>query len=178
MENSDSQYKKQRKVFESPLFLVLIALIFFLLLKVFFIDILLVNGHSMEPGLVPGKIIFVNRLAYGLAIPFADNYIVLWGKPKQNDIIVFKSPVDNMKLIKRCVAGEQNTIKIKDGILDIGGIGSRKIVVGNTPFFMVFEEIRVPKNNFFVLGDNSDDSIDSRFFGFVPMNKIIGRVLF
>jgi signal peptidase I len=131
MDNTEAQPTKQKKTFESPFFFVFVAVVIFLFLKIFFIDVLLVNGHSMEPILSPGKIVFVNRLAYGLAIPFTDIYAITWGKPRRNDIIVLKSPIDGTKLIKRCVAEEGDTIIIKDGILYTGGSasGDRKSVV-------------------------------------------------
>jgi signal peptidase I len=132
----------------------------------------------MEPTLPPGRIIFVNRLAYGFPIPFIDSYIATWSRPARNSIIVLRNPIDNKKLVKRCIAIPGDKIRIEDGILYIDSDATLRIEVGNTPFFMLHGETVVPEKKFLVLGDNLDDSIDSRLFGFVQLDKITGSVIF
>jgi signal peptidase I len=67
---------------------IVVALILFAAIKLFAFDVLLVEGHSMEPALSPGRIVFVNRLAYGILVPFIDAYIVTWASPSRGSIIV------------------------------------------------------------------------------------------
>ncbi len=162
----------------SPLFSILAAFLLFVVLKLFAIDTLRIEGHSMEPALAPGRLIFVNRLAYGLLVPFTDEYIVSWSRPGRNSIIVLKNPLDGSKLVKRCIAIPGDTIRIEDGTLAVGPATGRKIDIGETPFFLTHGDTLVPEDKFLVLGDNLDESVDSRLFGFVEFDKITGNVLF
>jgi signal peptidase I len=81
----------------SPAGIILTALLIFILLKLFVFDIMVVQGHSMEPTLRPGEFIIVSRCAYGLLIPFVNRYIVTWAYPRRDDLVVFISP-ENKKM--------------------------------------------------------------------------------
>jgi signal peptidase I len=162
----------------SPAGAIAIALIIFAVIKIAAIDILRVDGHSMEPGFSPGRIIIVDRLAYGALVPFSDTYLVNWSKPARNAVIVLKNPMDSIRLVKRVVALPGDKIAVENGILFIDSPGSVRLKVGRAPFFMTGGTDIVPDNKFLVLGDNLEDSVDSRLFGFVTLESIMGSVLF
>lgn len=98
---------------------------------IFIILLLLVRGAvadwydvptgSMKPSIIEGDRVFVNKLAYGLRIPFTDTVITLWGKPERGEIVVFNSPEDGTRLIKRVIGLPGDTLEIKDNKLLING---------------------------------------------------------
>ncbi len=135
---------------------VLASLATALLLKVFIIDLMIAEGRSMLPAIKPGSVIIIYRAAYGLREPFSDRYIIRWAEPKPGEIVVFPSP-DGKMAIKRCVAGPgapvPENVPVTDGIT------------------------KVPENQFLALGDNRDESYDSRNYGFVNVDAIKGKAL-
>lgn len=157
-----------------PANIIIFIAIFIFIIRLFFLDIMQVKGSSMEPGLEPGNIIFINRLAYGIILPFIDKYIVRWNKPEAGDIIVFYNPQRTLT-VKRCIATENDEIKYMDGLLYTDYIET-PLRIG---YSLQFNDIeRIPSNNVLVLGDNLSNSIDSRLFGFIKIDDIIGKVLF
>ena len=102
---------------------------------------------SMKPSIVEGDRIFVNKLAYGLKIPFTTWHLAHWDAPQRGEIIVFNSPVDGTRLVKRVAAIP----------------GDR---IGSTI---------IPPDHYFVLGDNFQNSADSRIIGLIPRDNILGR---
>jgi signal peptidase I len=102
---------------------------------------------SMNPTIVEGDRILVNKLAYGLKVPFTTWHLARFDAPRRGDIVVFRSPADGTRLVKRVAAvpGDQ--------------IGA----------------ITVPPDHFFVLGDNFGNSADSRVIGLIPRDNILGR---
>ena len=136
----------------------------------------------MVPTLMPGDKIFVSKLVYGPKIPFTRLRIRGFSSPKRTDVVVFIPPHDRKKAyIKRLVALEGDHIFIKDGNVYING----KIIVDSQiarnyyynqgEFGTEGVETIVPKDKYFFLGDNSISSLDSRFWGFVDKNDIIGK---
>jgi len=117
---------------------VILAIIAALVLKLFFFDFIIAQGHSMEPAIKDGSVLVVSRVAYGLQLP-TNRYLFRWGKPKIGEVVVFYTPSGEIA-VKRC------TIVEKDGL-------------------------------FYAEGDNSLASYDSRSYGFVLADKIIGKVL-
>ncbi len=111
------------------------------------VDLGRVTGRSMQPTLLDGDRILTNKLAYGLRVPGTHIVLLSWGEPKRGDVVLFSSPLDGRRLVKRIV----------------GVPGDR---VGG--------EV-VPTEHYFVLGDNAD-SVDSRTFGCVPRDRLLGRV--
>ena len=120
------------------------AFITALLMKLFLFDFMIAEGHSMEPVITPGKVLLVNKLAYGFRLPGSGAYIWRWAIPRKGEIVVFYTPQGEIA-VKRC--GE---IYIQESILE---------------------------ENFYALGDNESQSYDSRSYGPVPINNIIGKVL-
>lgn len=155
-----------------------IALIAAVLLRVFVVSAYKVTSSSMEDALYEGDYIFVNKLAYKYG-----------GAPKPGDIIVFKYPMNPEKdYIKRIVALPGQEVQIADKILYIDGEvapipafsknSDRKIIPADLSFRDNFGPYVVPMGQYFVMGDNRDDSRDSRFWGSVPEENLLGKAVF
>lgn len=168
---------------------IIIAILLALLIRAFVVQAFKIPSGSMKPTLLVGDHILVNKFLYGikLRIPFtALNYTLIpIGSPKRNDMIVFIYPVDpNKDFIKRVIALPGDTVQIKNKKVFINhlpmedpfGTHSDQMIIPET------EQPRdntgpviVPPNKFFVMGDNRDESYDSRYWGFVDQKDIIGK---
>lgn len=144
----------------------LYALLAAILLKMFFLDVFSVTGCSMEPTIPSGTIIYINRLAYGLQIPFIDKYLFFRQKPSPGDIVVFFDPKSGKRFVKRCIASGTD-------------INSKKLK--NNPMLNVLrkEFPNGPPSDkaLLVLGDNYLYSIDSRNFGYISIDQVRGKVI-
>lgn len=131
-----------------------------------------------------GDHILVNKFSYGVKIPFTDDVLVQTGKPEAGDIVVFKFPDDERKdFIKRVVGvpGDQIEIRNKQVLINDRPY-SENYAVYKDPVILGRELPRdhygpmiVPEDSYFVMGDNRDHSMDSRYWGFVNLNKIKGK---
>jgi signal peptidase I len=174
---------KTREYVES----LIIAAIIAFFVRSFVIQAFKIPSSSMEPTLLIGDHLLVNRLSYVMKVPFTDKVIFSLGDPKKNDVIVFRYPVEPDKdFIKRVVATPGDAIEIKDKIIYVNGsriddkwgfYSDSLIVPGNINARDNFGPVRVPKDSYFVMGDNRDRSLDSRFWGFVPKDYLVGRAL-
>ncbi len=155
---------------------VLIALVIAVILRVFVVQAYKVESGSMEPTLEVGDFLFVNKFVYH------------FGDPKPGDIVVFEYPLNPTKdYIKRVIAVEGQTVEVKDKFLYVDGqrVQDPEYVMHIDSKFMppelstrdYFGPKQVPPGQLFVLGDNRDDSRDSRFWGFVDKTKVKGRAL-
>jgi signal peptidase I len=158
-----------------------------------------VPSGSMMPTILAGDRIFINKLAYDLKVPFTTWHVAQWADPQRGDIIVFPSPADGIRLVKRVVAGPGDRLELKNDHLFINGEpasyqltdnrSKAKLVLNETvsgkehqllidtqkPAMRSFGPVQVPAGEYFVMGDNRDNSFDSRYFGFVPRATILGR---
>ncbi|MGH7197339.1 MAG: signal peptidase I [Candidatus Omnitrophota bacterium] len=151
-----------------------IALVLTLIIRTFVVQAFKIPSGSMRPSLIEGDKLFVNKFIYRF-------------RPiERGDIIVFKFPAEPKKdFIKRLVAFEGEVVEIRDGkiyvdgkaLTDPGTFG-KFYYYNHDPFGGPNEKIRVPKDSFYVLGDNSANSTDSRFWGFVPKKNLIGKAFF
>jgi signal peptidase I len=163
---------------------------------------------SMEPTILVGDRIFINKLAYDLKIPYTTRHIAVWDHPRRGDIVVFYSPRDGQRLVKRIIGLPGDTLTLDRNRLYLNGepVKYEKLehgIVGQMPadvqkdyvflrerleasphavmvalsrsMFSSFSPVTVPANNYFVMGDNRDNSADSRFFGLVERHQIVGR---
>jgi signal peptidase I len=99
---SKSAETMDRKKFDSVLAVAASAVALVTLMAATAFDVARVDGHSMEPTLLPGQVIFINRLAYGLQAPFFPGYLIRWSRPSSGEIIVFLDPVTGRFAVKRC----------------------------------------------------------------------------
>ncbi|MDD5679989.1 MAG: signal peptidase I [Candidatus Omnitrophica bacterium] len=165
---------------------ILIAVVLALFIRAFFIQAFKIPSGSMKPTLQEGDKIMVNKLLYGPKIPFTHFKIPGMREPRRGDIVVFKYPEDRKKdFIKRLIAVGGETVEITDGNILINNEPVKtppellKIYYYNRGHYGVDgNPVQVPENYYFVLGDNSDSSRDSRYWGFVPKDDIIGRAMF
>lgn len=159
----------------SVLMPVLAAVVLMLLLRVILLDVVRVQGHSMEPTLHPGEVLFVSRWTYGLQTPFFNDYLMLWHQPRRGDLVVFQNPLDGVLVVKRCVALEGDRIRVENNTMHIG---KTTVQLTKSEARRFERYVSVPPGTVFVLGDNRAISEDSREYGFVPISRLIGRVIF
>ena len=168
---------------------IVIAVVIALFIRTFVVQAYKIPSGSMKDTLLIGDHLLVNKFIYGVKIPFTDGKTLVPIKdPKQGDIIVFKFPEDPDKdFIKRVVGIEGDIIVIKDKKLYVNGeLKEYKENVKYTDLFIYprndnirdnYGPITVPKDSLFVMGDNRDNSHDSRFWGFVKLNEVKGEAL-
>jgi signal peptidase I len=157
---------------------------------------------SMKPTIAIGDRIFVNKLAYDLKIPFTQHRLATWGAPGRGDVVVFWSPADGSRLVKRCVAVPGDVVAMKGGRLwlngeplgydpadrprlaedgvqyyreDLAGVEHLVAYEAGRGLARDFGPVTVPEGKFFMMGDNRDHSADSRYFGFADRSSICGR---
>ncbi|MEE8388476.1 MAG: signal peptidase I [Acidiferrobacterales bacterium] len=163
---------------------------------------------SMKPTIVEGDLIFVNRLAYDLKVPFTTWHIAKWDDPKHNEIVVFFSPANGDRLVKRIVGVPGDTVAMHRNRVFLNGkplsyipldkkflrpltesdqkryqfaleqlMGNSHpvMILGDDPPGSTFGPIMIPAGKYLVLGDNRDNSADSRYIGLIDRNAIVGR---
>ncbi len=156
---------------------------------------------SMKPTIVEGDRIVVNKLAYDLHFPFSKVSLLKLGDPERGDIIIFDSKVSQKRLVKRVVGVPGDVISMTNNVLSVNGVEpiyTLKTSNNGHPISLDlieelngvehsiriskratkasnFSPIRVPDDMYLALGDNRDNSLDSRYIGFIPRDEIIGR---
>jgi signal peptidase I len=164
---------------------------------------------SMKPTILEGDRIYVNKLAYDLKVPFTTWHLAEWANPQRGDIVVFYSPKDGERLVKRVIGLPGDTIELRNEQLIINGqpvdyaplnaaisgqvrdaegaqgiFATEKLsdrphavmALPGRPAERSFGPVQVPDGNYFMMGDNRDNSFDSRYFGTVERRRIVGRV--
>lgn len=147
-----------------------IGLLFLLILKFFVWDFAQVLTDSMNPTFHRGDYVLIDKFSY------------LFNKPKRGDIVFFKKKFkENQFFIQRIVAIEGDQIEVKNNIFYVNGkiVKKRKISLKEEKYYtMSLDKKKLPLGRYFLLGDYSTFSYDSRFFGDVGVERIIGKVLF
>lgn len=174
-----------------------------------------VPTQSMEPTILTGDRIAVNKLAYDLRVPFTRTRVASWDDPEIGEVIIFFAPHNDKRMVKRVIGTPGDTLAMKNGQLAVNGqvvpltpkaieqlgtlssdpadltdpaphlfaretLGKANHAVMALPARRAarrsFNPIVVPAGQYFVMGDNRDNSGDSRVFGYVPRDRIVGRV--
>jgi signal peptidase I len=160
---------------------ILWALVITLVLRAFVIQAFRIPSESMMDTLLVGDFLFVNKFEYGPKIPFTHVRLPGLRPPHRGDVIVFQFPGDPTKdYIKRCIGTPGDMVEVT---------GTHVIVNGDTlvepyarwqdqPFHKDQPRVRIPEHRFFMMGDNRDNSNDSRYWGTVDMDLIKGRAMF
>jgi signal peptidase I len=178
------------------------ALALFIVLTVIFrnafADWNVVPTGSMKPTILEGDRILVNKLAYDFKLPFTHIAIRAFADPVRGDIVVFDSKAADTRLVKRVVGVPGDTVAMRDNRLIVNGSGARysdveyasDAIFATESYFGVshrvelargggrlsaFGPVEVPKGYYLVLGDNRDNSADSRVYGFIPRDEIVGN---
>jgi len=165
---------------------IIIALILALFIRTFIVQAFKIPSGSMIKTLLIGDHILVDKFAYGVRNPFTRTLWIPGGKIKRGDVIVFIFPLDPSKdFIKRVIGLGGDTVQIinkkvyVDGKLfhDPPGVIhiDPKILPASVSPRDNFGPVKVPKGDLFVMGDNRDESYDSRFWGFVPVKNVLGK---
>ncbi len=162
-----------------------IAVLLALFIRTFVVQAFKIPSGSMEPTLLIGDHILVNKFIYGVKLPLVRKEIIPVSEPERGDVIVFVYPVDPSKdFIKRVIGLPGDTVEIIDEKLYINGKPYRDEHGTYTPRApgldnpggkYDFGPVTVPEDQYFVMGDNRDHSYDSRFWGFVPESSIKGE---
>ncbi|MDI6704344.1 MAG: signal peptidase I [bacterium] len=167
---------------------VVTAFILAMIVRTFVIQAFKIPSRSMVPTLRVGDHLFVCKFIYGIPIPFTDKKVFEFHSPKRGDIIVFKCPTDLKKdYIKRVIGLPGDEIMIRNKQVYINGKpikepykihSSLRTFLADSPRDNWKEPKKVPKDCYFMLGDNRDDSTDSRFWGFLEKRLIKGKAIF
>ncbi|MFQ3190155.1 MAG: signal peptidase I [Paraglaciecola sp.] len=173
-------------------------LVFFLVLfasRSSFADWYLVPTGSMQPTIVEGDRILVDKMAYRLEVPFTNIEIMQTGQPKRGDIVVFNSENAGNRLVKRLIGEPGDRVAMLDNKLIINGVKvlyevsenelHKTEYLGDVAHFVQlipvaeardnFATVIVPEGHYLVLGDSRNNSADSRYYGFVPAIEIQGK---
>jgi signal peptidase I len=155
-----------------------------LFIRTFVVQAFKIPSGSMEPTLLVGDYILVNKFIYGIRIPYTDIKFFQFKKPQRGDVIVFIFPLDPSKdFIKRVIGTEGEKVEIIDKKLYINdrliedpwGHFRTTGMIGYVQPMENFGPVVVPRDSLFVLGDNRDNSEDSRFWGFLRVNAVLGK---
>jgi signal peptidase I len=163
---------------------------------------------SMKPTILEGDRVFVNKLAYDLKVPFTTWHIAEWSNPQRGDIVVFFSPKDGTRLVKRVIGLPGDTVELRNEQLVINGqpvdytaldpkipgqiseperarslFATEKLparthavmAINGVQAIRTFGPVHVAEGHYFMMGDNRDNSFDSRYFGTVDRSQIVGR---
>jgi signal peptidase I len=165
---------------------ILIALVIALVIQTFLVQAFKIPSGSMIPTFRIGDRIFVNKFLYSARVPFVNWRLPILDikEPKRGDIIVFASPEDPKKdFVKRLVAFGGEKVEIKDGKILINGHALEDSHFNSVYYYnagnygAAGKAVKVPLNSYFALGDNSANSRDSRYWGFVPKKNLVGRAM-
>jgi signal peptidase I len=188
----------------------IIAVALFLVVRAFLFEAFKIPSGSMENTLLVGDFLFVNKAAYGAQVPFTRFRLPALQAPQRGDVVVFYSPHDGQRLVKRVIGLPGDRIALQGGRVYINGelakvrpdgVGDAEDDGGTyikAPRYLetlpggrsheIFKmrpeamldnmpEIVVPSGHLFVMGDNRDNSADSRFIGTIERRRIVGRAL-
>jgi len=185
-----------------------IAIILFLFVRTLLVEAFKIPSGSMEKTLLVGDFLLVNKMVYGAEIPFTGKHLPAIRHPQRGDVIVFQWPLDPTKnFVKRLVGVPGDTLEMKGGELYVNGehqneryvshsepdmdpsppdfdwqkkylVKTAEAASGPPPSRNNWGPLVVPKDEYFVLGDNRDNSLDSRYWQFVPDSLIRGRPMF
>lgn len=164
---------KPASAWQENLILIAIALCLALLIRTFIAEPRYIPSESMVPTLLTGDRLVVEKVSY------------LFHPPSNGDIVVFQPPSElqqrgypeDQAFIKRVIGTPGKSLKISHGVVYVDSIPLQETYIAEPPI-QPFPLVTVPKDEFFVMGDNRNDSNDSRYWGFLPRKNIIGRAMF
>ena len=149
-------------VFREVLITILVGAIIFILLQTT-VQSFIVIGSSMKPNFEPGQRLLVNKVVYR------------FGEPQQGEVIVFRPPPnENTDYIKRIIAVPGDTVEIKGSVVYVNNTALDEPYI-KAPTNDTLHPAKIPENEYFVLGDNRNNSNDSRDWGTVPRQNIVGK---
>lgn len=178
--------EKERSVFREYFEAILIAAIFLRFTNVFVVQTFYIPSGSMENTLLIGDHLFVNRFIYGPAATDLERKLLPLRPVERGDIVIFRSKTERgMDIVKRAIGVPGDTVQVSDGELFLNGkdVADESYAIHKRPEPRFaprdwYGPATVPPNRYFFMGDNRDESLDSRFWGFLPAHLVKGRALF
>lgn len=178
--------RAERSVFREYFEAILIAAIFLRFTNVFVVQTFYIPSGSMENTLLIGDHLFVNRFVYGPAATELERKLLPLREVQRGDIVIFRSKTDKgMDIVKRAIGVPGDTIQVDAGNLYLNGkdVADESYAIHKRPDPPFaprdwFGPVTVPERRYFFMGDNRDESLDSRFWGFLPAHLVKGRALF
>lgn len=185
-----------------------LAVILFLVIRTFLLQSFYISSGSMEPTLLIGDVLMVNKAAYGAKIPGTTVRLPGWDEPSRGEIVVFRPQHDpETDVVKRLIGVPGDTLEMRDRVLHVNGEPRDEAYVRHeappernethpwmrwqysallpsveaeeySPSRDDWGPVVVPENSYFVMGDNRERSLDSRFWGFLEAWRIEGKVSF
>jgi len=185
---------------------ILVALVLFFIIRSFLVHTFVIISGSMEETLLVGDLLLVNRAVVGSPIPGTSIRIPGYSEPKRGDVLVFDPPHEvNMKLVKRLIGLPGDTLEMRDKLLYLNGVAQDEPYVQHTPDqadsphpmmtwqrdYVIEQEgkgryqptrdnwgpLLIPPERFFMMGDNRDTSLDSRYWGLLERWRLEGRAV-
>ncbi|MGA2527293.1 MAG: signal peptidase I [Smithellaceae bacterium] len=185
LEDNKSKKEKRKSKVQEYIEAIIIAILIALVIRTFVIQAFKIPSRSMVPTLLIGDQILVNKFIYGVKIPYLRKTIIPVTNPEKGDIVVFIYPNDRSKdFIKRVIGIAGDKIEIKNKRIFINdkeysdsyGVYSDNLIYpGVIQPRDNFGPVTVPQNSLFVMGDNRDESSDSRYWGFVDIKDVEGK---
>lgn len=182
---SERPVRPKKSIFREYFEAILVAVVLALFIRTFVVQAFKIPSGSMQPTLLVGDHILVNKFIYGIKAPFLDKTIVPMTDPKRGDVVVFKFPEDPKKdFIKRVIGIEGDVIEIRNKKVFLnnepmedehGTYMDPHIIAGTARPRDNLGPLTVPANALFVMGDNRDHSYDSRFWKFVDLSEVKGK---
>ncbi len=179
--------KSQKSVVREYTEAIIIAILLALFIRSFIIQAFKIPSGSMLETLQIGDHLLVNKFIYGVKLPMVGTVLIPWEEPSRDDVVVFKFPKDrSLDYIKRVVGVAGDTIEMKDKQLYVNGQANSNPHTHNTDTSIMpasnsprdnMGPVKVPEGYIFVMGDNRDNSYDSRFWGFVPLKDVLGKAM-
>ncbi len=178
---------KKKSVFREYAEAIIVAAILALFIRTFIVQAFKIPSGSMKNTILVGDHILVNKFIYGTRIPFTNIRILPVRKPERGDIIVFKYPEkESVDFIKRLIGMPGDVVQVIDKVVYINGKPLTEPYTIHKDSEILpraleprdnFGPVKVPPHDYFMMGDNRDRSRDSRFWGFVNKNEILGKAM-
>lgn len=146
-----------------------------LLLRIFVFDVQKVSGDSMVPFANEGETVYIFKLAYGLENPFSKSLLIQWASPEEDDVVSFY--MNGRLVMKRCVATENTPLDFSKDSGYILSAGNKEIPLTEPQYQRLKYSSSVPEGTILAVGDNYQVSVDSRDYGFVDTDCILGKVI-
>ncbi len=180
-----SRIGKNKSIFREYFEAICVAILLALFIRTFVVQAFKIPSGSMLPTLQIGDHLLVNKFIYGVRMPFTGKILVPIKHPKYGDVVVFRFPKDrSVDYIKRVIGTPGDTVEIKDKKVFINGkpvenshahFSSNVVLDAKASPRDNLGPILVPDDHLFVMGDNRDNSYDSRFWGFVDQRDVLGK---
>jgi signal peptidase I len=190
--------KDKRGTWTQALVTFFVPILMITLLRWIVIEPFVIPSGSMIPNLLVHDHIFASKMSFGLHVPFSSKWLYKWASPLRGDIVVFRYPKNpDVYYVKRIIGVPGDEVRLSRGVVTVNGqamdlvpIEAKNAEEGFAYFkenghHVVryqnrdgtnYDQMKVPDGRYFALGDNRDQSADSRVWGFIPEENLVGRV--